>query len=71
MKTSICKDTMHIRLISENEKDRRFLTRMRAKIFKVDGACIALGYTGYPKNQRTTDLSIPLHYSDIYSGIKP
>jgi hypothetical protein len=43
---------------------------MKEKIFKVDGACIALEYTGHPKNQRTTDLSIPLHYSDIYSGIK-
>ena len=69
MKTSIDKNTMNIRLIAQDEKDRRVLTRMRAKINKIEGACVSIGYTGHPKNQRIVQLFIPLHCNSIFNGI--
>lgn len=69
MKTSINTNTMSITLISQNEKDRRVLTRMETKINKANGACLALGFTGHPRNQRITELVIPLHSNSIFNGI--
>ncbi len=69
MKTSIQKDTMSVKMIAQNEKDRRLLTRMSAKIEKIDGACMSLGYMGHPRNQRVEQIIIPIHSNSIYAGI--
>lgn len=63
MKTSVKKDTMSICMIAENEKDRRFLTRMEAKIDKMQGYSISLNYMNHPRNQRVTQLFIPIQKS--------
>ena len=60
MKTSIQKDTMSITMIAQNEKDRRVLTRMSAKINKIDGNCISLSYMNHPRNQRVVQIIMPV-----------
>ena len=72
MKTSVLKDTMSVKMIAQNEKDRRLLTRMSAKIEKIDGAYISLAYMGHPRNQRVEQIIIPIHRinsNSIFAGI--
>jgi|694.fasta_scaffold65171_2 hypothetical protein len=61
MKTSVKKDGMSVGMIAENEKDRRLLTRLSAKIDKIKGYSISIAYMGHPKNQRVTQLFMPIH----------
>jgi len=52
---------MSVGMIAENEKDRRLLTRLSAKIDKIKGYSISIAYMGHPKNQRVTQLFMPIH----------
>lgn len=55
MRTSICLDNIFIKLIAQNEQDRKVLTSLKDKVRKAGGY-----YRGFEVEEKVDELHLPI-----------